>query len=292
MEGRGQGGFTLVEAIVVMVIIGIVGAMVSIFIIRPVKGYQESVARAEVTDIADLALRRMARELRLALPNSIRVSADGNTVEFLLTRTGGRYVSVDDNISTTLAPPLDFDDTAKTSFAVLGEMSTGKQAIVPGSDFFVVNNIGTPPLDAYLLGNMAQITAVADGAAGSNVHMITLATNPFAAQMHSLPSASSRYQVVSGPVAYQCLPASAGPGSGSVRRVSGHPVSASIDCASGATACVAQRHLIANKIQSCRFEYANAANIRSAVLRMTLTLALDEVETVSLSHQINVDNTP
>ena len=39
--------------------------------------------RAELTDAADVALRRMTREIRQALPNSLRVS--GNCIEFIAT---------------------------------------------------------------------------------------------------------------------------------------------------------------------------------------------------------------
>ena len=77
MRGRWQGGFTLLEAVVVIVITGIVSAMVAVFIRAPVEGYIDSVARAELTDAADTALRRLTREVRTALPNSLREGPPG-----------------------------------------------------------------------------------------------------------------------------------------------------------------------------------------------------------------------
>ena len=67
-----QRGFTLVEAIVVIVITGIIAAGVAVFIRAPVEGYVDSVARAELTDAADTALRRLSRDVNSALPNSLR----------------------------------------------------------------------------------------------------------------------------------------------------------------------------------------------------------------------------
>jgi MSHA biogenesis protein MshO len=86
-------GFTLTEAIVVIVITGIIAAIVAVFIQSPVKGYFDTTRRAELADLADTALRRMTRDLRLALPNSVRVTSNAGVsyLEFLITKTGGRY---------------------------------------------------------------------------------------------------------------------------------------------------------------------------------------------------------
>ncbi|NCN89388.1 MAG: prepilin-type N-terminal cleavage/methylation domain-containing protein, partial [Gallionella sp.] len=55
-----QRGFTLIEMIVVIVITGIIAGIVAIFIKAPVQGYVDSARRAELTDIADTAVRRLA----------------------------------------------------------------------------------------------------------------------------------------------------------------------------------------------------------------------------------------
>ena len=73
-----QPGFTLVEMIIVMVITGIIGGMVAIFLRAPVQQYMSTARRADMTDIADTALRRIGRDLRLALPNSVRVNTSGS----------------------------------------------------------------------------------------------------------------------------------------------------------------------------------------------------------------------
>ena len=74
MMRRTKEGFTLVEMIMVIVITGIIGGMVAVFLKAPVQQYMDVARRADMTDIADTALRRVARDLRLALPNSVRVT--------------------------------------------------------------------------------------------------------------------------------------------------------------------------------------------------------------------------
>ena len=74
-------GSTLVEAIVSIVIIGTWCDRRRLHR-APIQGYADSVARAEAGDEADLALRRMTREIRLASPNSARGNADGSAIEF------------------------------------------------------------------------------------------------------------------------------------------------------------------------------------------------------------------
>jgi MSHA biogenesis protein MshO len=296
---KGQGGFTLVEAVIVIAIIGIVGAMVSVFIVRPVRGYQDSVARAEASDIADLAIRRMTRDLRLALPNSIRVSADHTAVEFLQTKTGGRYQSAEDELSTGQA--LDFLHTATTTFSMLGALPTGKQTILP-NDYVVVNNLGITPADAWQYNaagvqrNIALVSsAVASASAG--VQTITMASNPFASQTPPMPSPSARFQIVSGPVMYYCKAESpANTGNGKLARQSDHAIAATMivpgTIVRSAAVAGVQTNLLATHLQSCRFEYETAASSRTALLRMTITLYMPETGAISLSHQIHVDNTP
>src|SRR4030088_2445458 len=89
---RSRRGLTLIELVVAMVLIAIiVGA--TIYFVYPLRQAVDLTTRAELTDIADNALQRIGREVRSALPNSVRVSTSGSSkfVEFLAVRTAGRY---------------------------------------------------------------------------------------------------------------------------------------------------------------------------------------------------------
>ena len=104
---------------IVIAITSIIAVTVAVFIQKPVQGYFDTVRRAELTDIADTALRRLGRDLRLALPNSVRTTGSGAVayMEFLQTSGGGRYRASPDN--TGGGNVLDFTQ-ANTKFDVLG----------------------------------------------------------------------------------------------------------------------------------------------------------------------------
>jgi MSHA biogenesis protein MshO len=289
-----QAGFTLVEAVIVMVIIGIIGAIVAVFIRVPVQNYADSVARAEITDEADLALRRMARELRLALPNSIRISPNGDAIEFLLTKTGGRYLTAEDNAAATY-PVLDFSVPDNKSVTVVGNLAP---SVVP-NDYFVVYNLGTDmaPADAwgyssnYAAGtperNIARISAVTVDA--QSVATLTLEGNPFAGQTVKMPSPGQRFQVVSGPVMFACKGTA-------LTRYFGHSIAAAmavppVDAKSSAP--------LTRRVNGCNglFTYDAVAQ-RSALVSIALELAARTAvgtaatSTIRLVDQVHVDNTP
>jgi MSHA biogenesis protein MshO len=294
-------GFTLIEAVVVIAITGIVAGMVALFIRLPVLGYVESEARVELSDAADTALRRMGRDLHLALPNSIRRATGANQtiyLEFLLTKTGGRYLAEDDNPNPG-NPPLSFISTSNTSFTVVGPMPTGAQSIVPG-DFIVVYNLG-PGLDP---ANAYQDCAAAAGCnraevAGVSAPVVTLKSNPFAAQSSStaaqiFASPGNQFQVIEpSPVTYVCDPVAQ-----TLTRISGYAIQPGqpTDVASAPLAG-ATKALLVKGVTSCAFSYDNAANglvsQRSALVGLSMTLSTsDAKESVTLFHQVHVDNTP
>lgn len=280
-----QRGFTIVEAIIVMVITGIIGAVIASFIKLPVRGYLDSVARAEATDVADNTMRRLTRELRLALPNSVR--ANGTAIEFIETRVGLRYLA-DDDIGPVGGIPLSWTDVNAFTFSVVGGIPGGRHAPVV-NDFVVIYNLGPgqDPANAYAdcAGpcNRAQIRAL-DPVAST----MTLAANPFAAQRAAgtvMMSPVNRFHVITGPVSYVCDPAT--------RRLTrrwgyGFQPAQPITIAGGNSA------ILAENVVNCNFVYDTLATQNSALIRMTLTLQVrDENNSqVTLMHQVHVDNTP
>lgn len=289
-HARRQHGFTLVEAVMVIVIVGIIGGMVAVFIQAPLQSYADSLARAELTDTADLALRRIERDLRLALPNSIRVNPAGDALEMLVTRTGGRYLSAEDSVDSL--PVLDFIDPANTGLTVVGAMPPAS-ALTPGRDYLVVNNLGAgfAPANAYDLASPQRNIALVAGVDAAR-KLLVLADNPFAAQLPPSPSPSQRFQIVSGPVSYFCGREPDGV-TRLLTRQSGYPI-ASAQLADPVRATGrGQRALLAGRVAACQFHYQALAGQRSALVILTLELQpRNGGAAVRLVQQVHVDNTP
>ncbi len=305
-------GFTMVEMIVVLVITGIIGGMVAVFISAPVQGYVDSARRAEMTDIADTALRRMSRDLRLALPNSVRVTQVGTVhyLEFIPTSGGGRYRAY------RAGPPgdaLDFT-VADSSFDVLGPMP----AFATG-DSVVIYNLG---IDPYNLGIapynlcMAHTNAYDVPATNNRARWVsnTATTVTIAAKKFPCPSPSMRFQVISTPVTYVCAPVAGGAG-GTLTRYWGYDITlaqpASIpDLTAANSGILPPNALLATNVGlaggagGCSFTYdanvgaqrsftydANVGAQRSDLVTMQLTITKNG-ESVTLYNATHVYNEP
>jgi MSHA biogenesis protein MshO len=262
----GQRGFTLVEAVIVIVITGIIAAMVAVFIRAPIQGYVDSARRAEMTDTADTAARRIARDLRLALPNSVRLmggGATGTSVEFLQTRSGGRYRA---EVGAAGDDALDFSGT-DGSFDILGA-----PMVFQTGDRIAIYNLGIPGADAYS-GETLRTYGGAIGSAQNKVQFTPTASFPFDSPGH-------RFQVVETPVTYRCDAATR-----TLWRHAGYAIAAvqASPPAGGVSS------LLAKNI-SCLFTY-DTVNQRFGLLSMRLTLT-QSGETVSLYHDVHVNNVP
>jgi MSHA biogenesis protein MshO len=285
-----QRGFTLVEAIVVMVITGILSGIMVLFIRQPVKNYADAAGRADMSDTADLALRRMSRELHSALPNSIRVTVSGGVslLEFIPTYAGGQYVAVEDNVG---GLPLKFS-SATTQFDVAGPMPVAPYTIAD-KDYIVVYNLGlgtsVPETDAYQGGNRAQVDG--DQVAGST--KVTLKNSP----TFTVPSPGHRFQVARQPVTFRCQNNASG--TGTLMRYWNYGfLSIQVDPSTLASGTM-QSAMMANNVLACDFSVSQPANQRSGLIGMTIALARPNngsggngLETLTLSDQIHVDNTP
>ena len=278
-KGRGSKGrgFTLVEMVIVIAITGIVAAVVARFIVAPVQGYLGTQARAALVDQADLALRRIGRDLRLALPNSTRVSASGLSLELIPTTGAARYATEGTNRLQFGTPASSFD-------------LVGPPLVLGSSQQLVFYNLGTGIVgsDAYADNTSASAQATsnrrtATNAAGaaSTITLSTLAGLPVAAV-----APPYRVFAVEQPVTYRCDLSA-----GTLTRHAGYGfVAVQPEPPSSGSSAV-----LATGVTACRFAYDDAVVASRAAL-VSLALSLQTTsgssETVSLHHAVHVDNVP
>ena len=282
-----QRGFTLVELIMVIILMGVIGGMVAVFMKSPIDAYFDTARRAGLTDVADSVVRRMGRDIRKALPNSIR-SAGSQCVEFIPTKIGARYRADagggGDVLDFTLA-------AGDGSFNMLGrnaDLPTDQQ-IVPG-DLVAIYNLGMTGADAYAADNTSEVTS-ASAEAGSPAESVIAIT----AKKFPLESPNKRFHVIPANekvVRYVCVGASGtnaqGHGNGTLyRQVLALPQAESASCPASVTGAA----IMAERVSSCNFNYSGSDLQRNALISMRLQIT-DSGETVSLQHEVHVSNAP
>lgn len=286
-----QRGFTLIEAVMVIALTGIVGAMVAVFIRQPINAYVDTARRGAMSDAADGALRRMARELQGALPNSVRVNAAGDRLEFLPVRSAGRYRAA--RSTTGTEDFLDFTSSTDGSFEVLGPAVSAR-----AGDQLVIYNLGQAGADAYAGTSRRALTST-----GASLTAITYAVG---STQFPYASPNNRFFVISTPVTYACLAAPYG----TLRRISGYAIQATqptniaaapLSLQTGANnaflagapwnAQAAANKVLPPAVTACSFTYNNSASSRSAFVTIRLTLSSDG-ESITLLQQVHVGASP
>ena len=260
-----QRGFTLIELVVVILVAGILAALGGRLIVAPVTGYVDLTRRVRLVDQAELALSRMQRDLRQALPNSIRIDASGRYLELLHTVDGGRYrrylgASGDDILDFTLAD---------NGFDVLGDL---REVPAAGQNLVVYNTSSSGSSgNAYAAvpGNMAAVGS------GSSVSHVSL--SPAFQFSHASPY--QRFYTLDGPVTYACE-------NGVLNRYAGYAIAASQPLPPSVTPALVTRNL-----GSCHFDYQPGSAQRAGLVSLALELS-ESGETVRLWHQVHLVNAP
>jgi len=85
-------GFTLIELVMVIIILGIIATTLAPVINQNVTAFTDTRSRTELTAKGRLALQRLARELRHTVPYSIAL-INPTTIQFVTTPMGGRYIT-------------------------------------------------------------------------------------------------------------------------------------------------------------------------------------------------------
>ncbi len=298
MTHRHSQGFTLIELIVVIVLLGLMAAGAGYLIATPIEAYSDQLRRQQLVDSAEMALHRVEIDIRRALPNSLRIVDNGPTgwaLEMVNTVDGARYRDEAGGGFSAASEILSFTTAGgDQQFNLLGVFSTLPVSGLPLSygDYHAVI-YGTNPAQIYAdaadgnnpgIISPAGITLNID-ATGSE-HNLTLASN----FQFKFRSPGQRVFLVDGAVSYLCDSAS-----GTLTRYSQYGFvknQADVDSAAELLALGAQTARVATQLASCNIDYQAGSPWRSGLITLDLVLTDASNESVRLLHQLHVNNVP
>ena len=286
-----QRGFTLVELIVVMVVVGVIAGVLVLQLRPAMQSYLAIRQRANLTSQADTALRRIIAEVHAAVPNSLRytrASQSRQCIEFVPTRDGGRFRTDIDTTPAGQASPFNaplVGGVPTSRFGVLTMFaSTGLQRSAQPNDFIVVGNLNRD--DVYAGTNVGVIQAITDSTQAADravaAHLVTLAAPV------SFPAGYEGGRFVVVPSSERAVTYTCDLRAGTVWRVTGYTPSATqpTTCPTGMARLVA-------KVTDCAFAYREneGATQQSGYLQLRLGLT-DGGETATVTMGTHVENVP
>ncbi len=278
-------GFTLIELVITIAVGSVVVAFMALFIVMPMNAYTAQTRRADLVDASDSALRLMARDLRSALPNSVRVASSGTVtaLELLSTADGARY----QDGGPVSNPALVLDFTAPDgAFATTVPFTQLTLPFTSNTSYLSIYNVGVPGADAYQMANVitpAGTTITISAGAAANQNLVTLSP-PF---QFAFGSPGKRIYLVSGPVSYLCDTAA-----GTLTRYSGYAIAAGEPTSAATlTAAGASAALVAANVAGCQFTYSTGTAQRNALATLALQIT-ESGESVQLLNEVQVVNAP
>ncbi|MDY6982082.1 MAG: prepilin-type N-terminal cleavage/methylation domain-containing protein [Pseudomonadota bacterium] len=301
-----QRGFSFVEVIVAIVIMGILAVGITQFIVDSASAYSVSATRNQVAASGRVVIDRIAMELHNALPESVRVSAPLNAADASngLGAAGDQCIEFIPVVRATtyLNPRIRPAAASMAPFNVVDFVPPLQ--VLPFVDHYAViypTNASDLYKDAY--GNTEAIVevSVSDSNAGDGLHEVTPQTS------HRFKRASSvdRLFLVESPVSF-CVSGNklfrySDYGFHAAQRV---PLTPGGSCTAGLNQCLpAQtpgRVLISDQVDNTTFtggsngqafDFEPANRRRNAVVQLQLLFS-QSGEQVLLNHEIMQQSTP
>ena len=277
----------------VIALMGILVSIVAAFIVRPVEGYRDLARRAALVEAAESALQRMRRDIRTALPNSVRVTntASGYALELIPVLDAARYDRGGDNAECELG----FGGGEDNEFDV-EHLFRNPATLTTAGIRMVVNNTGVSGVNnvydnaGLAVGLRSLITPV-----GLTIS-ITPSGAPCPTGAHHVnftpdhrfqgQSPNQRLYVVTTALSYLCDTTV-----GTLTRYYNYAITATQPVtAADFVALNASSALAANRVTACNVASTTVDVRNRALVTLMLTLAESD-EQIRLIHQAQVDNT-
>lgn len=256
-------GFTLIEMIIVIVLLGILSVGSVRFISQTTQGVIDTGERQRIASIGLVAMEKISRELRQALPNSIRVDSANECIEFVPIAGGSEYTSI---------PILTASNTVtaiKTGYAGSLNTTYDRIAVFPTVLSQVYGGADPGPISS-LIAALPSTTPI---------ETITLSSD----HQFLSDSPERRLFIVKDPVTF-CY------GSGYLYRYKNYGFQSIMGTSRPAT-FAAGREVIVSNISGATFTYVPASLSRNGVVKINLVL-IDGGETQILDYEVIIRNVP
>lgn len=269
-----KNGFTLVELIIVIVLIGIVSISTMQFIKFGAEIYATGTERDEVVAQARFALVRMSKELRQTTPNSIRITS-GNTagqsfqcLEYTPFKSSSIYVN---------NPPL---DTGASGDLVVVAFDNEEKALENDRVTVYPQN----PNDIYdLSNNRVRLLAADPIVEEANKTQRWSFDNGFA-----VASPTQRLFVLNNSPVSFCVEG------GRLYYYQGYdfevnqPTPSLLHVLDGVKGQLLSRYIT----NSLVFDFNNASLTRNAIVNIRLEMGFNDTETLVFNHEVHIPNVP
>ncbi len=136
-------GFTLIEMITVIVILGVLAAAISTFITFSTQIYSEATAREKLASSARFAIERLNRDVRNALPNSLRLTDSNQCLEFtpIIESTTYTDIPVAPEVVSNTIDVIEFDESFDSNWSVVVYPLNAGDVYGSNNKVFTVNSI-------------------------------------------------------------------------------------------------------------------------------------------------------
>lgn len=274
---RAVKGFTLVELILVILVLGIVSTSVTSFISYGARTYQDVSGRDKQISDSRFVIERITREIRNAVPNSVRVSGDGTCVEFIPILASSSYVDI------PVLPDAPSDTLTLVSSDEVFDQTDTKIVVYPltPNDIYIDGGLTDGKLFDISTYNFIDIAADLSTNSGAYQQLELTLDNSV---LFDDDSPTQRYFIISDSVAY-CQNAN-----GNLLRYQGHDFTVSqanqTNPPTGTGVLMAER-----QSTLAPFSLQSPTLVRSAIVVMDFSFTYDD-EILRQVNEVNIANVP